>query len=202
MLVMILLIIAFIYLDQLSKYLAVIYLKGGESFPIIKNVLHLTYVENEGAAFGMLKDHRWIFMIISSVAIIGLFVYLVKNHKASRLQNVALTMIIAGGIGNMIDRVVLGYVVDFIDFTLINFAIFNVADSFVCVGVGLLIIYLLMTLKREHDAEKASKSADTGTPAADNPSAGAMVSGESKADIPTEDGQPQKKETDKEKEQE
>lgn len=202
MLVMILLIIAFIYLDQLSKYLAVIYLKGGESFPIIKNVLHLTYVENEGAAFGMLKDHRWIFMIISSVAIIGLFVYLVKNHKASRLQNVALTMIIAGGIGNMIDRVVLGYVVDFIDFTLINFAIFNVADSFVCVGVGLLIIYLLMTLKREHDAEKASKSADTGTPAADNPSAGATVSGESKADIPTEDGQPQKKETDKEKEQE
>ena len=202
MLVMILLIIAFIYLDQLSKYLAVIYLKGGESFPIIKNVLHLTYIENEGAAFGMLKDHRWIFMIISSVAIIGLFVYLVKNHKASRLQNVALTMIIAGGIGNMIDRVVLGYVVDFIDFTLINFAIFNVADSFVCVGVGLLIIYLLMTLKREHDAEKASKSAETGTPAADNPSAGATVSGESKADIPTEDGQPQKKETDKEKEQE
>ncbi|MCI5512604.1 MAG: signal peptidase II [Clostridia bacterium] len=202
MLVMILLIIAFIYLDQLSKYLAVIYLKGGESFPIIKNVLHLTYVENEGAAFGMLKDHRWIFMIISSVAIIGLFVYLVKNYKASRLQSVALTMIIAGGIGNMIDRVVLGYVVDFIDFTLINFAIFNVADSFVCVGVGLLIIYLLMTLKREHDAEKASKSADTGTPAADNPSAGATVSGESKADIPTEDGQLQKKETDKEKEQE
>lgn len=200
MLVMILLIIAFIYLDQLSKYLAVIYLKGGESFPIIKNVLHLTYVENEGAAFGMLKDHRWIFMIISSVAIIGLFVYLVKNHKASRLQNVALTMIIAGGIGNMIDRVVLGYVVDFIDFTLINFAIFNVADSFVCVGVGLLIIYLLMTLKREHDAEKASKSAETGTPAVDNPSAGATVSGESKADIPTEDGQPQKKKTDKEKE--
>ena len=202
MLVMILLIIAFIYLDQLSKYLAVIYLKGGESFPIIKNVLHLTYVENEGAAFGMLKDHRWIFMIISSVAIIGLFVYLVKNHKASRLQNVALTMIIAGGIGNMIDRVVLGYVVDFIDFTLINFAIFNVADSFVCVGVGLLIIYLLMTLKREHDAEKASKSAETGTPAADNLSAGATVSGESKADMPTEDGQPQKKKTDKEKEKE
>lgn len=202
MLVMILLIIAFIYLDQLSKYLAVIYLKGGESFPIIKNVLHLTYVENEGAAFGMLKDHRWIFMIISSVAIIGLFVYLVKNHKASRLQNVALTMIIAGGIGNMIDRVVLGYVVDFIDFTLINFAIFNVADSFVCVGVGLLIIYLLMTLKREHDAEKASKSAATGAPVNDNPAAGASVIGEPKADIPTEDGQPQKKETDKEKEQE
>ena len=100
----------------------------------------------------------------------------------------------------MIDRVVLGYVVDFIDFTLINFAIFNVADSFVCVGVGLLIIYLLMTLKREHDAEKASKSAETGTPVADNPSAGATVSGESKADMPTEDGQPQKKKTDKEKE--
>ncbi len=200
MLVMILLIIAFIYLDQLSKYLAVIYLKGGESFPIIKNVLHLTYVENEGAAFGMLKDHRWIFMIISSVAIIGLFVYLVKNYKASRLQSVALTMIIAGGIGNMIDRVALGYVVDFIDFTLINFAIFNVADSFVCVGVGLLIIYLLMTLKKEHDAEKTSKSAAIGAPVNDNPAAGASVGGELKADIPTEDGQPQKKETDKEKE--
>lgn len=161
MLVMILLVIAFIYLDQLSKYLAVIYLKGGESFPIIKNVLHLTYVENEGAAFGMLKDHRWIFMIISSVAIIGLFVYLVKNYKASRLQSVALTMIIAGGIGNMIDRVALGYVVDFIDFTLINFAIFNVADSFVCVGVGLLILYLIMTLKKEHDAAKTAAAEKT-----------------------------------------
>ena len=132
MLVWIILIIAMVYLDQLTKYLAVIFLKSIDTFPIIQDVIHFTYVENRGAAFGMLSEHRWVFMIVSVVGIVALSIYLVRNRRDGAIQNLSLSMIIAGGIGNMIDRIVLGYVVDFIDFTLINFAIFNVADVFVC----------------------------------------------------------------------
>lgn len=157
MLLWTLLIIAFVYLDQMSKYLAVIFLKGEASFPLWQDVLHLTYVENRGAAFGMLKDHRWVFMIISTVAIIGLIAYLSFHHKDGKLQSLSFSMMIAGGIGNMIDRIVLGYVIDFIDFTLIDFAVFNVADSFVCVGVGLLMICLIIETVKSYKEEKRSK---------------------------------------------
>lgn len=161
MLLWTLLIIALVYLDQMSKYLAVIFLKGEESFPLWQDVLHLTYVENRGAAFGMLKDHRWVFMVISTVAIIGILVYLSFHHKDGRLQSLSLSMLIAGGIGNMIDRIVLGYVIDFIDFTLIDFAVFNIADSCVCVGVGLLMLCLIIDTVRSYKEEKRAKLANT-----------------------------------------
>lgn len=132
-----------VLLDQLTKWLAVVYLQGAPSFPIWQDVLHFTFVKNEGAAFGMLSNHRWVFMVVSTVAIVGLSVYLFAFCKESRWVKISLAMIIGGGIGNMIDRVALGYVVDFIDFTLIDFAVFNVADSFVTVGAGILIFILL-----------------------------------------------------------
>lgn len=160
MLVWIILIIAMVYLDQLTKYLAVIFLKSIDTFPIIQDVIHFTYVENRGAAFGMLSEHRWVFMIVSVVGIVALSIYLVRNRRDGAIQNLSLSMIIAGGIGNMIDRIVLGYVVDFIDFTLINFAIFNVADVFVCVGCGLEVLYLLMTLVRTYREEKKNGQKD------------------------------------------
>ncbi len=158
MILWILAIVAFVYLDQMTKYLAVIFLKGEPSFPIIKEVIHFTYVENRGAAFGMLKDHRWVFMVVSTVAILALIAYLILHRKESVLQSVALSMLIGGGIGNMIDRIGLGYVVDFIDFTLIDFAVFNVADSFVCVGVGLLLLYLIKSMIVISKEEKAAKA--------------------------------------------
>lgn len=136
-------------LDQLTKWLAVVYLQGKPSFPLWENVLHLTFVKNEGAAFGMLADHRWVFMIFSTVAIIGLSIYLFGFCKENKLVKLCFAMIIGGGIGNMIDRVALGYVVDFIDFTLINFAVFNVADSFVTVGAGILLFYYSREMYRE-----------------------------------------------------
>ncbi len=142
-------IVGVVFLDQLTKWLAVVFLQGEPSFPLWKDVLHFTYAENTGMAFGMLKEHRWIFMTLSVVAIVALIVYLILARPKSRWMQVALAMIIGGGIGNMIDRIALGYVVDFIDFTLINFAIFNVADSFVCVGAGILIVYLLSDMIRE-----------------------------------------------------
>ena len=148
-----------ILLDQLTKWLSVKFLMLTDTVPLIKGVLHLTYVENTGAAFGMLKDQRWVFILISTVTIIAFLFYLYLGHAESRLFGISFAMIISGGIGNMIDRLALGYVVDFIDFRLINFAVFNGADSFVCVGAGLMILALLLELKQEAAIakEKAAK---------------------------------------------
>lgn len=144
-------------IDQLSKLLAVKLLAPVGSVPIWSGVLHLTYVENKGAAFGMLADHRWVFMTVSSIAIIGIALYLYSGRSTGKLFTSALMLIISGGIGNMIDRLALGYVVDFIDFALIDFAVFNIADSFVCVGAGILILSLVLDIVSETKLAKASK---------------------------------------------
>ncbi len=135
-------IIAAIVLDQISKYFAVLYLKAFGSLPIVEGVLHLTYSENSGAAFSILRGKQALLIGLTIVAMVAMFVYLVKSVKrdGALFQKVCLALIIGGGIGNLIDRVRLNYVVDFIDFRLINFAIFNIADSCISVGaVGLLL---------------------------------------------------------------
>lgn len=156
--ILIAVIAAVIGLDQLTKWLTVVNLAEYESFPLWQDVLHFTYVKNTGMAFGMLKDHRWVFMVFSTIAIVALIVYLFRFRPESRWMQVSMAMIIGGGIGNMIDRVFLGYVVDFIDVTLINFAVFNVADSFVCVGAGIMILCLVLDLIKEIKLEKAQKT--------------------------------------------
>lgn len=141
-----LIILSGIGIDQLTKFLAVKFLAPIDTCPLISGVLHLTYVENRGAAFGMLADQRWIFIVISAVAIVLFGALLFSGKLPNRLYTVAAAMIVSGGIGNMIDRLALGYVVDFIDFRLINFAVFNGADSFVCVGAGILILALILDI--------------------------------------------------------
>ncbi len=160
MLAWILIILGSIGLDQLTKWLAVTHLKGADSFPLWQDVLHFTYVENTGAAFGSFKDHRWVFMTISSIAIVVLIAYFFWAKPHDRLTTVALACITGGGIGNMIDRILLGYVVDFIDFTLIDFAVFNIADSFVCVGVGLMFLALILAAREEARGKSAAEAAD------------------------------------------
>lgn len=148
-----------IVLDQISKALAVKFLSIRATLPLWEGVLHLTYVENRGAAFGMLKNHRWVFLVFSTLAILLLTAYLFRGVSylsekteagvyppIAPLGGVALSLIVSGGIGNMIDRIALGYVVDFIDVRLINFAVFNIADSFVTVGAVLLALHLLLPL--------------------------------------------------------
>lgn len=141
-------------IDQLTKLLSVKFLKPKGTVPIIEDVIHLTYVENRGAAFGMLSDSRWVFMIISTVAIIGMLFFLYSGLASNLLYEVSVAMVISGGIGNMIDRIALGYVVDMIDFRIINFAVFNGADSFVCVGAGLLVLALLLDIFKETKVKK------------------------------------------------
>lgn len=153
-----------IFLDQLTKLLAVKYLMPVGSVPLIKfgevQVLNLTYVENTGAAFGMLKGAPWVFNTVSVIAIIAMSAYLALGHAATKLEAIGLCMLVSGGIGNMIDRVSLKYVVDFIDFRLINFAVFNGADSFVCVGAGVLMLSLILQIIEEQRALKATAPAE------------------------------------------
>lgn len=164
MLIWLAVIIVTVFLDQLTKYLTVLHLKPIDTLPIIEDVLHLTYVENTGAAFGMMKDARWVFMVTSTAAIIGILGYMIhrvyiKKEKMPWMEALSLSLIVGGGIGNMIDRTMLGYVVDMIDCRFINFAVFNVADSFVCIGAGLMILYLMILTVKEYKAEKAAKPA-------------------------------------------
>ncbi len=156
---------AILGLDQLTKYLAVTHLKPIDTFPIIEDVLHLTYLENRGAAFGMLADHRWVFMVTSTIAIVGVVIFMLAGFKKyyDPLLWTGLAFIAGGGIGNMIDRVLLGYVVDFIDFRLIDFAIFNTADSFVCVGAGLSMLWIILSEIRER---KQKQTGSDETPSA------------------------------------
>jgi signal peptidase II len=131
-------------LDQTTKRLVEMNLKPIGDIPLIDGVLHLTYTENTGAAFGMLSGGRWFFILASALAVVGIFVYLARRTTPiHRLEMISLGMIAGGALGNLIDRLLLRYVTDFIYFKAINFAIFNVADSFVSVGAVLLGVYIL-----------------------------------------------------------
>jgi signal peptidase II len=136
--------ISTVIIDLVTKLVVMNTMTLGQSIPLIKNVLHITYITNKGAAFGSFSDARWLFMTLSSLLIVFLCVLLVTWEDRNTLFYVSVSMVLGGGIGNMIDRIFYGEVVDFIDFCAFPKLwqwIFNGADSFVCVGVGLLIIY-------------------------------------------------------------
>ena len=136
---------ALVALDQYTKYLAVIHLKDKPAYIIINGVLELNYLENKGAAFGMLQNQKAFFIFVAMVilGVIGYVLFKTPDQKKYRMLHVLLSLIAAGAIGNMIDRIRLNYVVDFIYFVLINFPIFNVADIYVTVSTAALIIMLL-----------------------------------------------------------
>ncbi len=151
-------VIGTVLLDQLTKLWVLASLQPIGSYPLWRGVLHFTYVENRGAAFGMLADHRWVFMVLSTAAIVAMLLYIFITKPKNVWETVSLSMIVGGGIGNMIDRVMRGFVVDFIDVTCIDFYVFNIADSFVCIGCGLLILTVILT---EWSAAKEKRHADS-----------------------------------------
>ncbi|MDD6095127.1 MAG: signal peptidase II [Clostridia bacterium] len=158
--------LAVIILDQLSKYLVVQYIAEGATVRCIDGLFHLTYIKNRGAAFGMLADHRWVFMAVSVIAIVAIIVYMWRTKPKNMWLKTALGMIVGGGIGNMIDRTVNGYVVDFFEVEFVNFAVFNVADAFVCVACGILIVYVIVSSVKESREAKAA-ALSSGESAAD-----------------------------------
>lgn len=148
-----------ILLDQVTKYWAVKELMPIGSTILWEGLLGLRYVENTGAAFGMMKGQRWFFIILSTVAIIAISIYLIKYRRTvPSLLGIALAMIVGGGIGNQIDRILNGYVVDFFEFLFIDFAIFNVADCFVTVGAFLIIFDMLFVDRNFLLGETTSKA--------------------------------------------
>lgn len=136
--------LASVCLDMISKYLTVqLLLPLGREVVVIPYLINFSYVENRGAAFGILSDKRWVFMVLSVIFISALIVFAIKSKITHPLFCVSIGMIIGGGVGNMIDRIFVGYVVDFIRATFIDFPVFNIADSSVVIGVILFIVYVL-----------------------------------------------------------
>ena len=148
-----------IILDVVTKKIVVANMDLFEEIPVLNGVFHWKYIQNKGAAFGMLADRREVFLIISAVAIIAMAVYLILTRSDRVWWMIGIGMLVGGGIGNMIDRILLGYVVDFMYVALIDFAVFNVADCFVCIGVGLLMYLSILDIVREYKKEKAQKEA-------------------------------------------
>ena len=146
-----------ILLDQVSKIL-VAELLYRESVSVIPRVLDFTYVENRGMAFGLLQDHRWVFIVLSVVGMAAIAYYLYRYGK-KWLTRIALALILGGGVGNMIDRVRLGYVIDFIDFCAFPTLwmwVFNIADAAVCVGAALFVVDLIRDIVAESKQKRAA----------------------------------------------
>jgi len=138
-------------LDQWTKHLAVIFLKGKPSNILIPGILELEYLENRGAAFGILENQQWFFYIITVILLFGIITlyYKMPMTKKYLIGHILLMVISAGAIGNFIDRILYKYVIDFIYFSLINFPKFNVADIFISVGCILAFILVLFVYKDE-----------------------------------------------------
>ena len=132
-----------IVLDQLVKSYVVQNIALGEVKTWIPNLVSLTYLQNRGAAFSILQDQQLLFAVITLVVVVGAIWYLHKHMEDSLWMVLGLILIIAGGLGNFIDRISQGFVVDMFHLDFINFAIFNVADSYLTVGVIILLIAML-----------------------------------------------------------
>lgn len=142
-------ILIMIVVDQVVKHWTFTVLQPQHTIPLIENVFHLTYIENRGAAFSMFAkfDSRWIFVALASVITLAICYTLSKKLMQTALGSWSLVLIAAGAVGNAIDRVARGFVVDMFDFRLIHFPVFNVADIFICVGGVLFVIYFMFQHK-------------------------------------------------------
>ena len=133
-------------IDRMSKAWAAGALREvhGGSLPLIEGVFHFTYAENRGAAFSMLTGKTWFLIGVSSlICLMAVYFLFFHKKKLPVLPCLCIAMALGGALGNLYDRIVLGYVIDMLDFCLINFAVFNAADSFVCVGVILLGVWMV-----------------------------------------------------------
>lgn len=140
-------IFALVISDQLTKIWAVSHLEAGGDIAIWENVFHLQYISNYGAAWGIFSGKQFLLIGFTAIIIVGMMIYMFKMPKEnqSHWMKVAFMLIMSGAIGNLIDRIHLGYVRDFLYFKLIDFPIFNVADILVVTGVGLLLLLILIS---------------------------------------------------------
>ena len=148
-------------LDQLVKYLVLTYIPLGGHVPFLPYLVELTYVQNTGAAFSMFEEHTWLLALVSLVMSAVLAVALWKNFFRHPLGKITLTLLLAGAVGNLIDRVFRGFVVDMFNVLFMHFAVFNVADICVVVGgIAAAVYYLFLYEKLEGKGEKSSGEAN------------------------------------------
>ena len=135
--------------DQLVKHLVVSGMHLGESIPVVKGIFHITYVLNPGAAFGMLEHQRWVFILVAVAVLLVVGIFYSRLKKESALLQTGAGLLLGGAVGNLVDRIQTGLVVDFLDFRV--WPVFNIADIAICVGAGILI--LDMWQRRNEDEE-------------------------------------------------
>ncbi|MBG9988193.1 signal peptidase II [Aerococcaceae bacterium DSM 111176] len=150
MLVTILTIIILVFCDQFLKIYIHNQFQPNETMTIIEDVINFTYIRNDGAGWGILSGQRTFFIIITLIIVIILIRIIIKNKDKSWIQLIWIGMIIAGAIGNLIDRILLGYVVDMFHLIFIDFPVFNIADMALTVGIIGLIIVTFITPEEEH----------------------------------------------------
>lgn len=143
-----------IAVDQIVKNWAAETLIHGD-IAIIENVLYFKYAENTGVAFSMFSDNRWILVGVTAIMLIVVLAFFLSGKVTDKLEQFALALMLAGGVGNLIDRISLGYVIDFIDVRIINFAIFNIADMCICIGAGLVVLAVYLSDKKEKEEKEA-----------------------------------------------
>lgn len=150
--------------DQVIKTVVVNNIKGGDDVVLIPKVIALSYAENTGAAFSAFSDSTVLLSIFTLVLLIGGTVYLFFAKIESKLVNIAAAMVLGGGVGNLIDRFAQGYVVDYIKTLFVNFPVYNFADIFVTVGVGIIVVYMFYAIIKEEKEKKRSQAegADNG----------------------------------------
>ena len=151
-------VILVLIVDQFSKYLLQLNMSLYESIPIIPSVFYLTYIENPGAAFGIMA-HYTSFFIITTFLVIGITLYFYRKIVKSTFMQLEIGMIIGGSLGNLLDRIRIGAVVDFLDFRI--WPVFNFADTAIVIGVGLLIYDTLFNSKLHlQDGDKVANNED------------------------------------------
>ncbi|GIP01874.1 lipoprotein signal peptidase [Paenibacillus lautus] len=153
-------------IDQGTKYLIATKLELYEQIPVIGDFFLITSSRNRGAAFGILQDQLWFFIIVTLIVVGGIVWYLQKVSKEGRkLLPTALALVLGGALGNFIDRLIMGEVVDFLQFNFgsYTFPIFNIADSCIVIGVGLIILDTLLEGRREKMQTTSEVSGTEGT---------------------------------------
>ena len=148
--------VVLVILDQIVKFLVRANIPLGQSVPFIPYLLDLTYVQNTGAAFSILNQHTWLLTLASAAVVLVIAWLVVKGKLRGRLGLWSAALILAGGVGNLIDRAAFGFVTDMFQTTFMNFAVFNVADCCITIGVPLLFLYVLLYVGRDEKKEEVT----------------------------------------------
>ena len=144
---------ALVVIDQIVKYLIRANIELGGSVPFIPYIMDLTYVQNTGAAFSILRAHTWLLTLTSAVVVLVMCALILKGFFKNRLGMWSAALVLAGGMGNLIDRAVFGYVTDMFKTIFMDFAVFNVADCCITIGVPLLFIYVWLYMGKDEKKE-------------------------------------------------